>query len=89
MEDNKELAAKPEILSDVELTGVSGGATSTTDYWYYCPTCSSKLRKKRLLGIGTYLYCDTCEDYVDEEVADVKGITTTIDGEVHTVSGEF
>lgn len=76
-------------LTDAQLEEVSGGATTKTKYTFYCPTCGSKLRSTMAINSCAEYRCDKCGVSVAYAKAVKRVTTTTIDGDMHSVSGEF
>ncbi len=91
MEDNKSMGTPFETLSDEELKSIAAGAETSTEYKYYCPKCGSGdlTPVYSSFGPGSSYHCPKCRENFQLSECKKVLITTTIDGDVHTVQGEF
>ncbi len=76
-------------LTDAQLEEVSGGATTKTKTTFCCPTCGGKLRSIMSISGCVEYRCDKCGVSMPYAKAVSRVTTITIDGDTHTVSGEF
>lgn len=75
-------------LSDADLTDVAGGAETSVSNAYYCLLCGSKCGVTHMAYAGFTVKCPKCGVLKKAQYKRVE-ITKTIDGEFHSVSGEF
>ncbi len=75
-------------LTDAQLGDVEGGATTTTETVYLCPECGGQCRMTS--KAYTYFYmCKSCHKRLEDYEVIRRELAVTIDGNFHTVSGEF
>lgn len=75
-------------LSDASLTDVSGGAETSVSNAYYCLSCGSKCGTTHMAYAGLMVKCPKCGVLNKTQYERVE-ITKTVDGNRHTVSGDF
>lgn len=87
MEEKKQLEGM-EPLNDAELKDVAAGVETNETYTYYCKHCGAICNVDLLPFMGYSIKCPNCGTLNNKEFKRVD-VTTTIDGERHTVSAEF
>lgn len=89
MDKDEKLPRGPENLDDTQLEDVAGGATVVERMLFLCPTCGKELDNGMTMDYGPKYLCKSCNKRVWSSDAVRRYVTVTIDGDFHTVSGEF